>query len=61
MRHQRRLEAALRDLEEAERRLLDELEKVNRQVAYYDSLAQDMKKEYEPSSLSKVLSSLRKA
>ena len=53
--------AILRTLSELERwkrredELLAELEKVERQVAYYEALAQDMKKETRPSGLRELL------
>ncbi|MFW9880163.1 MAG: hypothetical protein ACFFG0_44380 [Candidatus Thorarchaeota archaeon] len=34
-----------------------ELEKINRQINYYDSLTKDMKKEFKPARLSDFLSS----
>lgn len=35
-----------------------ELNKVNRQIKYYDALTKDMKKEFKPSTLSDFLSSI---
>jgi len=35
-----------------------ELEKVKRQISYYDSLTKDMKKEFKPTTLSDFLSSI---
>jgi len=57
---QRQLEEVLSYLEKEEKRLLAEMAKVGEQVAYYDSLAKDMKKELEPPKLSGLLRSFRK-
>ena len=48
---------ALEDLDEQETRLRGELEQVDRQIAYYESLARDMKRELEPVKLSTLLTS----
>lgn len=48
---------ALRDLDEEGARLEAELERVGRQVAYYESLARDMKRELGPPKLSTLLTS----
>jgi len=48
---------ALEDLDEQEARLRGELEQVDRQIAYYESLARDMKRELEPVKLSTLLTS----
>ncbi|MFQ5910713.1 MAG: hypothetical protein ACE5IJ_08360 [Thermoplasmata archaeon] len=54
------LEEALRDLSEEENEILKELARVEGQLAYYDSLESDMKRELEPPRLSDLLSSFRK-
>jgi len=53
----RQLLDALEDLDEQETRLRGELEQVDRQIAYYESLARDMKRELEPVKLSTLLTS----
>ncbi|UCD92401.1 MAG: hypothetical protein JSV43_00240 [Methanobacteriota archaeon] len=55
-----KLEEQLAGIEEEERGMLSELERVETQIAYYDSLESDMKKELEPPKLSGMLSTLRK-
>ncbi|MCK4444448.1 MAG: hypothetical protein KAW09_07890 [Thermoplasmata archaeon] len=55
-----RLEKKLREVEEEEKGILVELAHADGQIAYYDSLQSDMKKELEPPKLSSMLSSLRK-
>jgi hypothetical protein len=42
------------------RRIAAELEKVEQQIVYYDSLTRDMKRELRRPGLSSLLSSLRK-
>ena len=54
---ERNLLEALQDLDEEEARLQTELDRVDRQVAYYESLARDMKKELGPPKLSTLLTS----
>lgn len=54
---ERQVVEALRDLDEEEVRLETELDRVDRQVAYYESLARDMKKELGPPKLSTLLTS----
>jgi len=56
-RRERQLLDALEDLDEQETRLRGELEQVDRQIAYYESLARDMKRELEPVKLSTLLTS----
>lgn len=48
---------ALDDLDEEELRLHAELDRVDRQIAYYESLARDMKRELGPPKLSTLLTS----
>ncbi|HKZ23287.1 MAG TPA: hypothetical protein VJ224_02675 [Thermoplasmata archaeon] len=55
-----RLLDAIRAVDDERRRLGEELAKVEQQVAYYDSLARDMKKQLGRPGLSSLLSSLRK-
>ena len=55
-----RLLEAVRALEDDEARLAAELAKVGDQVAYYDSLARDMKREIRRPGLSTILRSLRR-
>ncbi len=57
---ERRLLEALNQVEDERRRLDEELVRVQQQVAYYDSLTRDMKKELGRPGLSNLLSSLRK-
>ncbi len=58
---QRKLKAALRQVDEERRRLDNELEKVKEQVTYYDSLTREMKRALGRPGLSGLLSSLRKS
>lgn len=58
---ERKLQTALRQLEEERRRLDRELEKVVEQVSYYDSLTREMKRALGRPGLSGLLSSLRKS
>ena len=51
---------ALRAIEDDETRLVEELPKVDAQVAYYDALARDMKREIGRPGLSTILRSLRR-
>ena len=55
----REVEAALRDAEDEEVRLSEELAKVDAQAGYYDSLAGDMKRDVQPPSLYGLIRSLR--
>ncbi len=57
---EQRLQAAIRAAEADERRLEEELAKVDEQVAYYDALARDMKREIGRPGLSAILRSLRR-
>jgi chromosome segregation ATPase len=57
---ERRLLSALRAVDEERRRLAEELLKVDQQVAYYDSLTREMKRELGRPGLSSLLSSLRR-
>ncbi len=54
------LEKELNETEEEEKSLLAELARIEEQIAYYESLQSDMKKELEPPKLSGMLSSLKK-
>lgn len=54
------LEEELRQLSEEENEILAELARVEGQIAYYDSLESDMKKELEPPRLSDLLRSFRR-
>ncbi len=56
----REVEAALREAEAEEARLVAELAKVDEQAGYYDSLAGEMKRDLQPSSLSGLVRSLRR-
>ena len=58
---ERRLIEALRSVDDERHRLDDELLKVEQQVAYYDSLTREMKRELGRPGLSSLLSSLRRA
>lgn len=57
---ERRLLDSLQTVEEERRRLDEELVKVEQQVAYYDSLTREMKRELGRPGLSSLLSSLRR-
>ena len=57
---ERRILDALQSLADERRRLDDELIKVDQQVAYYDSLTREMKRELGRPGLSSLLSSLRR-
>lgn len=59
-RRRKELEEALEELGRQEAFLLEELERVEEQVAYYGSLARDMKRALDPPKLSQLLRSLRK-
>lgn len=58
---ERRLVTALEQVDEERRRLDGELVRVEQQVAYYDNLTRDMKKELGRPGLGNLLSSLRKS
>lgn len=58
---ERRLLAAIEQVEEERVRLDSELDRVEQQVVYYDNLARDMKKELGRPGISSLLSSLRKS
>jgi len=51
----------LDQVDDERRRLDEELVRVQQQVAYYDNLTRDMKKELGRPGLSNLLSSLRKS
>ncbi len=57
---ERRLLDALKEVDEERHRLDDELQKVEQQLTYYDSLTRDMKRELGRPGLSSLLSSLRR-
>lgn len=61
LRRKHEVERALQELEEQEARLAEELEKVEEQAAYYDSLAKDMKRAVDPPKLSGLLRSWRRS
>jgi allophanate hydrolase subunit 1 len=54
---QQQLLDTMRDLDEEETRLQAELARVDQQVAYYESLARDMKGAIRPAKLSSLLTS----
>ena len=54
------VEAALRDAEAEEARILEEIAKVDAQAGYYDLLAGEMKRDLQPPSLSGLVRSLRR-
>ncbi len=54
---EREIAETIRDLDEEEARLLGEIAKVDQQVAYYEDLARDMKRELGPAKLSSLLTS----
>lgn len=53
------LHLLIREAEEEEARLIEELAKVDAQAGYYESLAGDMKRDLQPPSLSRLLRSMR--
>ena len=57
---EQRILDALKSVDDERGRLDDELLKVEQQVAYYDSLTYDMKRELGRPALSSLLSSLRR-
>lgn len=57
---EQRLQASLRSLEDDEKRLEEELARADEQVAYYDALTRDMKREIRRPGLSSILRSLRR-
>jgi len=57
---ERRILDALHSVNEERHRLDEELLKVDQQVAYYDSLTREMKRELGRPGLSSLLSSLRR-
>ena len=59
-RRERSLLLAIEQVEEERTRLGTELDRVEHQVTYYDSLTRDMKKELRRPGISTLLSSLRK-
>ncbi len=58
---QEQIEKILKELNEEEERLSRELAKAEKQLAYYNSLTSDMKRELEPPGLASMLKSFRKA
>lgn len=58
LKHQ--LERALQELEKEESYIMEELDRVEEQVAYYGSLTKDMKKALDPPNLSHLLQSWRR-
>lgn len=58
---EQKLLTAIVQVDEERRRLDGELVRVQQQVAYYDNLARDMKKELGRPGLGNLLSSLRKS
>jgi len=58
---ERRLLEALQSVDDERHRLDEELLKVEQQVAYYDSLTREMKRELGRPGLSSLLSSFRRA
>lgn len=60
-RRQGQIEKVLRELSDEEERLTRELYKAERQLAYYNSLTSDMKREYDPPGLASMLKSFRRA
>lgn len=57
---EQRLLDALKGVDDERQRLAAELTKVEQQVAYYDSLTRDMKRELGRPGLSSLLSSFRR-
>ncbi len=54
------LERSLQAIEKEESYVMEELDKVEEQVAYYGSLTKDMKKTLDPPKLSRLLQSWRR-
>lgn len=61
LRLKRELEGKLEELDREEATLLDELSRVEEQVAYYGSLTKEMKRTLDPPKLNKLLRSWRRA
>jgi hypothetical protein len=57
---ERRILDVLQSVDDERRRLDEELLKVEQQIAYYDSLTREMKRELGRPGLSSLLSSLRR-
>jgi len=57
---ERRILDALQGVDDERRRLDEELQKVDQQVSYYESLTREMKRELGRPGLSSLLSSLRR-
>lgn len=55
----REVEAALREAEAEEARIVGELAQVDAQAGYYDSLEKEMKRDIQPPSLTVMIRSLR--
>ncbi|MFQ6013417.1 MAG: hypothetical protein ACE5LS_07215 [Thermoplasmata archaeon] len=60
LRRRKGLHRAIEELDDEEALLLEEMVQVEGQIAYYTSLARDMKKALEPPRLGQLLRSLRK-
>lgn len=61
MQRKRELERALDELDREESLLMEELYRVEDQLAYYESLTREMKRTLDPPSFSRLLHSLRRA
>jgi len=56
----REVEAAVREADAEEARLVAEIAKVDEQAGYYDSLAGEMKRDLQPASFSGLVRSFRR-
>ena len=61
LRRRKDLHHAIEDLDDEEALLLEEMVQVDGQIAYYASLARDMKRALDPPRLTKLLRSLKRA
>lgn len=61
MQRKQELERALAELDREESLLLEELDRVEDQLAYYESLTREMKRTLDPPNLSRLLRSLSRA
>ncbi|MFQ5919101.1 MAG: hypothetical protein ACE5I4_03520 [Thermoplasmata archaeon] len=61
LRRRKDLHHAIEDLDDEEALLLEEMVQVDGQIAYYTSLARDMKRALDPPRLKKLLRSLKRA
>ena len=60
-RRQMQIEDSLKRIQSEEERLSRELAETEKQLAYYNSLTSDMKRELEPPNLASMLNAFKKA